>query len=110
MSEETPFKSLKITLSDEALDKLSKLRFTACMRSDSATIEECIRTFYDIVMDFYFALDTAAQDSLRTNASVIREFTKDEQNKILEKVALRTARFIPASDAIKRILERQSIK
>lgn len=51
MSEEVPFKSMKITLSEEALEKLSELRQGGAFRSDSATIEECIRVTRDLITD-----------------------------------------------------------
>ena len=57
MSEETPFKSIKITLSEEAIRKLSGLRKGGSFRSDSATIEECIRTTFDISEDIFSELE-----------------------------------------------------
>jgi len=54
MSEEVPFKSMKITLSEEAVEKLNKLRQGGAFRSDSATIEECIRAINDMIDDLIF--------------------------------------------------------
>lgn len=49
--EEVPFKSMKITLSEEALDMLAILRKKGYFRSNSMTIEECIRAIHDISGD-----------------------------------------------------------
>jgi len=57
MSEEVPFKSMKITLSEEAYEKLNILRQGGAFRSDSATIEECIRAVNDMLDDLIFELD-----------------------------------------------------
>ena len=50
MSEEE-FKSIRITLSHEAFDRLEKIMKGAKFRSNSSTIEECIRVLYDIMKD-----------------------------------------------------------
>jgi len=105
MSEEVPFKSLKITLSDEAIAKLQKLRTTAALRSDSATIEECIRTFYEIAMDVYYEADRAAQSALSTN-SKLKPIDIGTQAELLRKIFLRMTRFVPYSDAMKKLLEK----
>jgi hypothetical protein len=57
MSEEIPFKSMKITLSEEAYEKLTILRQGGAFRSDSATIEECIRAVNGMIDDLIFEFD-----------------------------------------------------
>jgi len=52
MSEEG-FKPIRITLSDEAFERLEKIMKTAAFRSYSAAIEECIRVVYDIAGDIW---------------------------------------------------------
>jgi len=106
MSEEVPFKSLKITLSDEALDKLFKLRVNSAMRSDSATIEECIRTFSDITEDLYNVMDNAAREALSSNNSTLKKLSVEQEANLFEKIALRAARFVPKSDALKTFYEK----
>jgi Arc/MetJ-type ribon-helix-helix transcriptional regulator len=49
--EEVPFKSMKITLSDDVLEKLAELLKAGYFRSHSNAIEECIRTVFDIYVD-----------------------------------------------------------
>jgi hypothetical protein len=63
MSEEVPFKSMKITLSEEALDKLSELRQGGAFRSDSAAIEECIRVTRGLIRDVQLQLMTWASNN-----------------------------------------------
>ena len=57
--EEVPFRSMKITLSEEAINRLVDLRQRGAFRSDSATIEECIRVIHDISTDLSMELDSA---------------------------------------------------
>ncbi len=49
--EEVPFKSMKITLSDDVLEKTLELMKTGSFRSYSNVIEECIRAVYDVSFD-----------------------------------------------------------
>ena len=56
MSEE--FKPIRITLSDEAYEKLDNIMKTAKFRSYSSTIEECIRVVSDILVDVTIVLGT----------------------------------------------------
>ena len=49
MSEE--FKPIRITLSEEAFDRMEKIMKGAKFRSYSSTIEECIRVVSDIIGD-----------------------------------------------------------
>ena len=45
------FKPIRITLSEEAFDRLEKIIKDASFRSYSSAIEECIRVVYDIILD-----------------------------------------------------------
>lgn len=56
MSEENTteeFKAIRITLSQEAFDRMEKIMKDAKFRSYSSTIEECIRITSDIMDDIY---------------------------------------------------------
>lgn len=46
---EEEFKSIRITLSEEAFAQLEQIMNDAKFRSNSSTVEECIRTLYDII-------------------------------------------------------------
>lgn len=50
---EEEFKPIRITLSQEAFERLEKIKNAAKFRSHSATIEECIRIFYDVLQDIH---------------------------------------------------------
>jgi len=54
MSEE--FKAIRITLSEEARDRLAIIIGMAAFRSNSAAIEECIRVVYEIMRDIWVVL------------------------------------------------------
>jgi len=60
---------MRITLSDEAFERLEKLMKIARFRSYSSTVEECIRTIYEIMNDIYGIMgkpdDPARQISAR---------------------------------------------
>ena len=49
MSEEKPFTSMRITLSDEAIRKLGVIRKRGRFRSNSGTIEEVIRAIFELI-------------------------------------------------------------
>ena len=51
MSEE--FKPIRITLSEEAFDRLEKIMKGATFRNYSSTVEECIRVVFDIIGEIY---------------------------------------------------------
>jgi len=89
MSEEIAFKSIKITLSEEALRRLSKLRKGGSFRSDSATIEECIRTVYDNNVDIMGELTIWAEK----NKIKKEKMSIGDQVALLKRAALRVARF-----------------
>ena len=54
MSEE--FKPIRITLSEEAFERLEKIMKTAVFRNNSAAIEECIRVVHNIMQDIWMVL------------------------------------------------------
>ena len=51
MGGEKPFKSMRITLSDDAVVMLESLKKSGQFRSDSATIEEVIRMLHELVTE-----------------------------------------------------------
>lgn len=51
MNKKKPFKSLRITLSDDAVVMLDGLKKSGKFRSHSATIEEAIRTLHELVTE-----------------------------------------------------------
>ena len=58
MSQNLPFRSIKITLSEEALNRLDAIQKQASFRSYSSSIEECIRVVYDMMNDVFNYLGT----------------------------------------------------
>ena len=50
------FKPVRITLSEEAFDRLEKIMNDAKFRSYSSTIEECIRVVYDLMKELELVL------------------------------------------------------
>jgi len=62
MTQDVPFKTLKVTLSDEALEKLALLRQGGAFNSDSAAIEECVRMIYAMFQDTVSELERAKVD------------------------------------------------
>lgn len=87
MSEdEVPFKSIKITLSDEALDLLDKIKKLGSFRTTSMTVEEIIRAFHDVVTKIWLAEKWAA-DKGKT------PIPADERLKVAEYIAVRLTRF-----------------
>lgn len=89
MSEETPFKSLKITLSEEAIDKLAELKQGGAFRSDSATIEESIRVTYAIMEDFLSEISRGDKDK----NGQLKPLSLELQAEMLRRVLLRVSRF-----------------
>lgn len=49
VKEASSFKSMKITLSEEALDLLEDIKEKGCFRSHSMAIEESIRALHDVL-------------------------------------------------------------
>lgn len=91
--EEVPFKSIKITLSEEALRVLSVLRKRGSFRSNSMTVEECLRAIFDITVDF------AAR--ARVYAKKGEDIPQVEEQRALRSYLLRLARFIETEKAQK---------
>lgn len=58
-SPEVCFKSIKVTLSEEALMLLDELKKAGSFRSNSMTIEESIRAVHDIMAYLMAAIDQA---------------------------------------------------
>jgi len=54
MSEE--FKPIRITLSQEAFDRLEQIMKQASFRSYSSAIEECIRVVWNVIGDVYLII------------------------------------------------------
>ncbi|MDH5448632.1 MAG: hypothetical protein OEX01_06495 [Candidatus Bathyarchaeota archaeon] len=86
MSEETPFKSIKITLSEEALDMLAILRKKGYFRSDSMAIEESIRTVYAVSGDLEGMLLYLGEEK--------RGASPQEMSEWLRRVTHRVTRFM----------------
>ena len=91
LRKEVPFKSIKITLSEEAINRLAQLRSRGSLRSDSATIEECIRTIYDISIDIAAEVDR----TIRGNQKFMPVHIQAET---LRRIAIRMLRFIPFTE------------
>ena len=73
MSEE--FKPIRITLSEEAFDRLEKIMKTAAFRSNSSAIEECIRVVDSIMGDVWKVLGKkGTPDKQFTNAEAVNAF------------------------------------
>ena len=51
MNKERPFKSIRISLSDDAVVMLEGLKKSGQFRSYSSTIEEAIRTLHELAME-----------------------------------------------------------
>lgn len=89
MTEEVPFKSLKITLSEEALEKLNDLRIGGSFRSDSATIEECIRVTRDIFEDVL----TQIRIHKIPGKEELTPVSESEHTELLRRIITRIGRF-----------------
>ena len=89
MSEESSFgdfKAIRITLSQEAFDKMDSIMKDAKFRSYSSTIEECIRTIDDIVGDIYSIAG-------HRNDPKVYHPTPADWTETLKKIILRMHRF-----------------
>lgn len=102
MSEESQsndFKSLRITLSQEAFDRMETIMKTAKFRSYSSTVEECLRTTYDIMEDVYLLAG-------ERDAEVIVYPTAQDCLEVLKKIIIRmyriTGRTVLTSEQVKR--------
>jgi len=82
--EEVPFKSMKITLSEDAIDKLGELVKMGSFRSYSSAVEECIRAVYDVSLDMGILFKSTQGQILPPNA----------QQEAFRRYFLRLTRFI----------------
>ncbi len=85
MSEETPFKSMKITLSEEAINRLEKIMKRASFRSNSSTVEECVRVVYDIIYEIYSVCGGPDGE--------LKASTKDQESEAFVRIVMRMSRF-----------------
>lgn len=86
--EEEPFQKIRLTLSDAAFEMLGELKEVSAFRSDSATVEECIRSIYDIAEAIHVQIQTAANQK--------RRLTVDETSNTFLQIAMRIRRFVKA--------------
>jgi len=86
--EEVPFKSMKITISEEAMDMLDRLRIAGAFRSYSMTVEEIIRGLYDVAVEIAAGIREAADRNER--------LSPNEQAIALQRIGLRLKRFVVA--------------
>jgi len=82
-----PFKSIRVTLSDEAVDRMEHIMKSARFRSASSTIEECIRVTYDLMQEVYSVSPPGAPPRTQSEAEV-RSF--------FERAIMRLSRFTGA--------------
>jgi len=82
---ELPFKSIKITLSSEALARLDYIVKQASFRSYSSGVEECIRAIYDLVQE--------VEAVVGANEQPITTPTIDEVTRAFERIGMRMTRF-----------------
>lgn len=83
MSEE--FKPIRITLSQEAFDRLNYIMKMASFRSNSSAIEECIRVVYDIILEITPVVGDKDEP--------FKPFIKDEVFQTFTNIATRLSRF-----------------
>ncbi len=82
---EDDFKSIRITLSQEAFDRLERIMEDAKFRSSSSTIEECIRVVFDLIREIYVI--AGARDGPAVNPD------RSQRSDSLDRVIMRMARF-----------------
>lgn len=88
MSKEEPsFKSLRVTLSEEAFERLDDIMKRGSFRSYSSTVEECVRVVYEIIRDISTQIE---ETSKREDEGVSDEEMRD----MFLRVSTRMARFI----------------
>lgn len=91
MSEE--FKPVRITLSQEAFDRMERIMKDAAFRSYSSTIEECIRVVFDIVRE----IESTAGRKGDPEIDVPLEVRVESWNRILMRMGRFTERvLVPA--------------
>ncbi|MCW3985296.1 MAG: hypothetical protein NWE91_02665 [Candidatus Bathyarchaeota archaeon] len=84
MSQEE-FKSIRITLSDEAFERLERIMKDATFRSYSSTIEECVRVVSDLMTEIYHV--AGRRDTPDVNVNV------NDQCRTFERFVSRMTRF-----------------
>ena len=85
---EDDFKSIRITLSQEAFYRLERIMEDAKFRSNSSTIEECIRVVYDLMREIYVV--AGARDAPDVSASELQR--SDSWDRIIMRMARFTGR------------------
>jgi hypothetical protein len=83
MSEEE-FKPIRITLSEEAFNRLNAIMKAASFRSYSSAIEECIRVVYDTTLDIW--------EILGKKDAPVKDFTQTDVNHAFFTIAVRMER------------------
>jgi len=61
------FKPIRITLSEEAFDRMGTIMKDAAFRSCSSTIEECIRAVFDIINEIHAVAGKRGDPPLTVN-------------------------------------------
>lgn len=90
---ELPFKSIKITLSSEALARLNFIVKEASFRSYSSGIEECIRAVYDLMYEAYSVVGDPTQQAVDMNVN--------ERAEGFRRMIMRLSRFTGRSFVVK---------
>lgn len=90
VDEEEPFRKIRLTLSEDAIEKLGILRKRGYFRSDSMTVEESIRTIYAVLTDIDSVL-TSSFKSLEQKDHF--DFSDEEIKLLLELIIARLDRF-----------------
>jgi len=89
MSEE--FKPIRITLSEEAFDRMEKIMKGAKFRSYSSTIEECIRAIFDIIDEIHVVGGEKDDSTVHTPSD---EYLVDSMIRIIMRMRRFTGRTI----------------
>jgi len=71
MSEE--FKPIRITLSEEAFDRLDRIMKDASFRNHSSAIEECIRAIFDIIDEIQVVAGKRGDPSVEIKEKDLRD-------------------------------------
>jgi hypothetical protein len=83
---EKPFRKIRLTLSEVAIEKLARLRDVGYFRSDSSTVEECIRVMDDIADE----ISALVQEGEDTGKKV----SLQNQAIVLQRIDVRASRFV----------------
>ena len=89
MSEEAPFKSMKVTLSEAAIDMLELIKKDGYFRSYSTAVEESIRTI------FFLRLRLTWIKSQMAHGKPVHDKLKVQA---LNEIVIRATRFVPESE------------